>query len=111
MATAVAMAAAESVVRTIDGYALSSLSLQRRAGPRQAVPSPGGKLTEAADAAVFTDALPVAATVNRDWWALDPDRTAAARSDPELDRRYRSHPGHELESVYEWNRAYVQEAV
>ena len=111
IASALALVGAEAVVRTTDGYALSSVLLQRRAEHRLPSGSTGGKFVDPSDAATFAASVPVAAGVERAWFALDPEQLTASPADPELHQRYWSHEGHELESVYEWNRAYVQEAI
>jgi hypothetical protein len=111
LATALAIMAVEAIVRSVDGYSVASLTLVRHERTPRPAALPGEKIVEPAEAAIFLDRIPLTPGVNRDWFALDPAPLPASDVDREIDGRYWRHKGHELESVYEWNRAYVSEAV
>jgi hypothetical protein len=110
-ATVTAVLGAELFVRVLDGYALTSIALVRGEPRLDPATPPGGKFLDVADVERYVTAAPVAAGVMREWFVLDPMVPPASPVDPELERRYWRHKGHELESVYQWNRAYVREAV
>jgi hypothetical protein len=111
IATALAVLAAEALARSMDGYSLASLTLVRHERSAASAALAGGKLVDATDIAVFADRVSLAAGVKREWLALNPAASPAGPVDAELEQRYWRHKGHELESVYEWNRAYVRESV
>jgi hypothetical protein len=110
VATVAAAMGAEAIVRALDGYSLASLTLVRSTSTAPSAPV-GGKLVNPADVGAMARDLPVAGGVDPRWFDLDPPPLPPLAVDAELDRRYWRHKGHELESVYEWNRAYVQEAI
>lgn len=104
---AAACLAAEAATRLVDGYALWSTRLVRvRAGA--STPSDTGKLMDPRAAGEYAARLPVADSVQRNWFSLNPAPVPVPPVDPELERRYWSSPGNELPSVYEWNREFVR---
>lgn len=95
------LAASEGAIRSIDGYTLATVRLVRPA-PR------GGAVDDLV--ASYVGRIPTAPDVDRRWFALDP--TPVTRpADEKLEKRFWSHPGRELASVYDWNREFVRSSV
>jgi hypothetical protein len=102
VATALALLAGEVLIRWIDGYSLNSPALRSNRPPAAPV------WTDLAPFAGDFAAVPRAAGIDADWYALDPRRADGAfRPDPALEKRYWGHPGVELPSIYVWNRNFV----
>ena len=114
--TVIAVAAAEAGMRMVDGYRLTSIRLASSRS-RSVMPGSGsgagsGKWLGETDAWPYVQQLPVAASVDREWFrARFPDRPAL-QPDAELEarkRRYKS-PDDSHEN-YEWNRREIVGAV
>jgi hypothetical protein len=98
---ALGMVAVEAAFRIVDRYSLTSVRLVR-------LPAPAVTLDTVA--ASYVDRLPIVRAVDRAWFALNPVYENKP-SDPDLEKRYWSHPGQELPAVYEWNEAHVRLAI
>jgi GDSL-like lipase/acylhydrolase family protein len=103
--------AAEGTARVLDGYALVSLGLTSVRPSARAPARDTDKWIDPNRAASYVATLPVAAGVERDWFAISPDERPAEPVDPELDLRYRKSPGFKLPSVYEWNLRFARDVV
>lgn len=102
ISTAVALLAGELFVRWIDGYPLTALRLP----DPPASPGRTGDLTAFAHhfAAVARDP-----SVPLDWYSQSPPAPARREPDPALAVRYAAHGANGLNSIYVWNRRFVQE--
>lgn len=89
---------AEAAFRSIDRYSLKSARLVRLAAPVATIDG----LT-----ASYVDRLPIAAGIDRAWFARSPP-VVARWNDKDLEKRYWGHPGYELAAVYEWNEEYLR---
>ena len=98
---ALGVAGVEAAFRIIDRYSLASVRLVR-------LPAP--VVTLDAVTASYVDRLPSAEGVDRAWFALNPTYVNKP-ADPDFEKRYWSHPGHELQSLYEWNEEQVRTAI
>jgi hypothetical protein len=112
-ASGLALIVVEMFVRRLDGYQVFALGLitgdRATLGARR--PELGGKLLDPRDATLFAQNVAAAPGVDPAWFNDDPPIAGNSAPDPDLDARYWHHKGHELESVYQWNRAYVREQV
>ena len=106
VASVLAAVVAEFAVRVADGFALASIELVPIRRP-VVPPSDEGKWLDPAQAAQYASRVPLAPGVNGEWFAVNPDPLPPSSVDAELNRRYRAAAGHELASVYEWNRVFV----
>jgi hypothetical protein len=106
-ATMAAAAVAEGVFRVVDGYSLRSVTLAR-IRPSRVQTSSNGKWMDTHEAGPYVSALPVAAGVERDWYALDPEPPRSTPVDVDLNRRYWAARDHELPSVYQWNLEFIR---
>jgi hypothetical protein len=109
----VALLGAEVAVRAVDGYRLSSLKLivqPDRVAPKKAE-SPLRKWRGENDASEYVQALPTAAGVDREWFAILPPERRAAAPDADLAARARRYPQAELQANYEWNAKAISGAV
>jgi hypothetical protein len=111
-----ALGVAELAVRIVDGYRLTSFRLEltsdqlRRvdSGPR----SVSRKWVDAADAVPSVRKLPVAAGVDREWFASPMPERPSVQPDPDLVARMNKYKsGADERAIYEWNRQVVIGAV
>jgi hypothetical protein len=113
--TMAALIAGEAVTRVIDGYRLTSFRLETaRDGswPADARDSPSQKWRADLDALPYAQQLPVAATVDREWFATRfPDRPLP-EPDPDLAARTAKYPpADDMRADYEWNSRFVASVV
>ena len=107
----VAVVMVEAAVRVVDGYGLTSIRLVSRTAAARASVSDAGKWLDPNQAASYVATLPAAPGVDRAWFTLMPEPRSAGPVDPDLDARYRTYPGFELASVYDWNLAFARNVV
>ena len=101
-ATLFALLLSEAGLRLFDGYSVLHLQLiSNRSDAMQ-----NSDVTSWEHATKYVQSHPVAATVDKNWFDLDPPRHSNT-IDPALYQRYQSHPGAELTSVYEWNKEFL----
>lgn len=113
--SALSLVAGEVATRAIDGYRLTSLRLE---SSTQARPEPSEhrsdsqKWLSGQDALPYVRQLPVAAGVDREWFAYPMQARPAWRPDADLEARAKRYPGGDgLRANYEWNWKFVVDAV
>jgi hypothetical protein len=106
--TLMALGFAEFAARIVDGYRLTSFRLELSgARPRRAgsgAPAASQKWTGEADALPYVREMPVAAGVDRDWFASPVPERRAVQPDADLVARMdRYKGGVDEQANYEWN--------
>lgn len=109
--SAACLAAAELLLRHIDGYRLSSIRLVR-------LPSPNGvdepfreKWVDPQETTDYVRRFEVSAGVDPSWYWLSPPRYPKTPVDRDLLDRMNGHPQAQLPSVYVWNVRYARRAI
>lgn len=103
---AVALTAAEAVMRVVDGYALFSLSLAlSENNPRRRAEEKAETMRETASA--YAAEIRLGPGVDPAWYNTDPPPLPARRSDPALAEAHRVSNGR-LGCTYQWNAVFLE---
>ena len=109
---ALAIGAAELVVRWKDGFRLLSVRAVRLPSAAALDAPYRGKWTKPEDARQYVESLPIADGTRRDWfWQSPPVQPPEGPADPDLVKQWNDNPDDQLQSLYVWNRAYLRQSV